>query len=496
MPLIVITGLPSSGKTTRTNEIKNYFEKQGKEVHVVSEEEQILKAGFEKDAFYLDSSKEKHIRALLKSEVVKLLGPNFLVTDMNCIVLQREINALNAPYTGINTNIAWNYSEAREEQYEEPIEKNRWDSPLFMVFPEQILDMKPIYECLFEKKPPPPNQSTQNLPNDMENYMKYHLMGLVSQVRIKPGCIPTKFACQPGRKTGTSVERQYIRKKRKMMAIEECEKQLEESNRVIEHFDFEDIASGSSGKDASASSFLDSCTFLKTVDGVVQLNTKHMQVQLGMTIFNLPECDFVMYSSFDNSYMNLSINQLKSIEIKQTDVLKTEPDVKIFLSFKRFNSQEKYYIPVINDTLSGLLDNITFLSPPSPLLSRYAYLDPKHFCNGDQNIISCRTCQCTHVVKIPVSAVVELILVDEVHIDSIHHPFHLHGFSYHVLGLAKMPVPGKNITLQEAVMIDRLNLLRRNFQKPSFKLTVMIPSNGYVVLRFKADKRLFLVLPL
>ncbi|KAF5271715.1 hypothetical protein FQA39_LY08038 [Lamprigera yunnana] len=31
-----------------------------------------------------------------------------------------------------------------------------------------------------------------------------------------------------------------------MMAIEECEKQLEESNRVTEHFDFEDIASGSS----------------------------------------------------------------------------------------------------------------------------------------------------------------------------------------------------------------------------------------------------------
>ncbi|KAF5294209.1 hypothetical protein FQA39_LY13457 [Lamprigera yunnana] len=86
-----------------------------------------------------------------------------------------------------------------------------------------------------------------DLPNDMENYMKYHLMESVSQVRMKPGCIPTKFACQPGRKTGTSVERQYIRKKQKMMVIEECEKQLEESNRVTEHFDFEDIASRSSG---------------------------------------------------------------------------------------------------------------------------------------------------------------------------------------------------------------------------------------------------------
>ncbi|KAF5271888.1 hypothetical protein FQA39_LY18812 [Lamprigera yunnana] len=204
-----------------------------------------------------------------------------------------------------------------------------------------------------------------------------------------------------------------------------------------------------------------------------------------------PRCDGSQLSA-------VCISQLKSVEIKQTDVLKTVPDVKIFLPFKfyfhdpnqlfRFNSQDRYFTPVINATLTGLLDNITYVSPPSPLLSQYADLDSKHFCNGDQNIINCgTTCQCTHVVKIPLNAVVELILVDEVHLEGIHHPFHLHGFSYHVLGLAKMPIPGKNITLQEAVMLDRLNLLRRNFQKPPSKDTVMIPSNGYVVLRFKAD---------
>lgn len=37
-------------------------------------------------------------------------------------------------------------------------------------------------------------------PNDMDNYMEYHVMGSVShQVRMKPGCIPTKFECQPDR---------------------------------------------------------------------------------------------------------------------------------------------------------------------------------------------------------------------------------------------------------------------------------------------------------
>lgn len=52
MPLIVITGFPSSGKTTRAQELKKHFEDAGKEVHVVTEEEKIINAGFTKDAVY------------------------------------------------------------------------------------------------------------------------------------------------------------------------------------------------------------------------------------------------------------------------------------------------------------------------------------------------------------------------------------------------------------------------------------------------------------
>lgn len=52
MPLIIITGFPSSGKTTRAEKLKKYFEDAGKEVHVVSEEEKINNAGFTKDAVF------------------------------------------------------------------------------------------------------------------------------------------------------------------------------------------------------------------------------------------------------------------------------------------------------------------------------------------------------------------------------------------------------------------------------------------------------------
>ncbi|KAG5892592.1 hypothetical protein JTB14_036800 [Gonioctena quinquepunctata] len=79
----------------------------------------------------------------------------------------------------------------------------------------------------------PENSMTHHhfdLPNDMENYMEYHLMGSVSQVRMKPGCMPTKFQCQSNRRKRTSnaTKRPYILKKQRKTLIEECEKDLEE----------------------------------------------------------------------------------------------------------------------------------------------------------------------------------------------------------------------------------------------------------------------------
>lgn len=74
-------------------------------------------------------------------------------------------------------------------------------------------------------------------------------MGSVSQVRMKPGCMPKRFTCQPDRKARTSdtTERPHLAKKLRMMTIEECEKQFEEKSIVTEQFCSEEIASSSSG---------------------------------------------------------------------------------------------------------------------------------------------------------------------------------------------------------------------------------------------------------
>ncbi|KAJ8951038.1 hypothetical protein NQ314_007738 [Rhamnusium bicolor] len=86
------------------------------------------------------------------------------------------------------------------------------------------------------------------------------------------------------------------------------------------------------------------------------------------------------------------------------------------------------------DHVISLIDEISYLSAPSPLLSQYDDINPEQFCNGDNRPANCgQNCMCTHKVDIPLNAIVEVVLVDE----------------------------GKD--------------------------TIAVPNNGYVVLRFRAD---------
>ncbi|CAG4938894.1 unnamed protein product [Colias eurytheme] len=104
--------------------------------------------------------------------------------------------------------------------------------------PNDVVTNSPLYFC----------EDHFDMPNDMENYMQYHVMKFVSQVRMKPGCMPHKFTCQSDRKSRTSAttERPYIAKKRRMMILEECKKEYEEKCIVTKQSSVEEIASISS----------------------------------------------------------------------------------------------------------------------------------------------------------------------------------------------------------------------------------------------------------
>lgn len=79
MPLIILTGYPSSGKTKRSKEFAEFFREKGKTVHVVSENAAIPKAGFTKNEYFSDSQKEKVVRSDLKSEAIRLLTKDNVV---------------------------------------------------------------------------------------------------------------------------------------------------------------------------------------------------------------------------------------------------------------------------------------------------------------------------------------------------------------------------------------------------------------------------------
>ncbi|XP_012276695.1 protein KTI12 homolog [Orussus abietinus] len=231
MPLIVITGIPASGKTSRTAELKEFFEnKKGTKVEVISERDAIVKAGYDKNTYYADSRKEKSVRSDIKSNAQRLLSPHdvLIIDGTNYIKGHRyEIYCMSKSYKTPQCTIhcdlpvehAWLFNERLPEterytreifdalvmRYEPPDNKNRWDSPLFAVTPEDELKLEEIYCALYKVKAPKPNMSTQSPPLSSGNYL-YELdkvtqdvvtailsakqLGIENDIKI-PGCETT-----------------------------------------------------------------------------------------------------------------------------------------------------------------------------------------------------------------------------------------------------------------------------------------------------------------
>merc|ERR1711997_1206443 len=183
-----------SGKTSTVAKIQEFFKLKEKEVVVVSEEQ--LLGGQDKNLIFADSKNEKEVRGRLKSEVVRLLTKeNVVICDgLNYIkgfryelycasknikttqaTVQCDISPRDAESFNGGREAGEKYSEGilREliARYEAPISHNRWDSPLFLVLRDGELDCDGIYDALFNKKAPPPNQSTQNAPLASTNFV-------------------------------------------------------------------------------------------------------------------------------------------------------------------------------------------------------------------------------------------------------------------------------------------------------------------------------------
>lgn len=64
-------------------------------------------------------------------------------------------------------------------------------------------------------------------------------------------------------------------------------------------------------KNVSAINCIESCDYLVRESNNVILKKKHSyyaQVQLGLTILNIKECNLVIYASYDNTFINIIVN--------------------------------------------------------------------------------------------------------------------------------------------------------------------------------------------
>nr|CAG4643373.1 EOG090X0A11 [Ilyocryptus agilis] len=201
MPLIIITGFPASGKSTRAKQLYSYIKDfTDKKATLLSENDMER----DKNTVYSDPSKEKELRSTMKSEMQRSINPDSVLIldggnyikgyryELYCVAKSNKSTQCTI-HCDTSAEKAWEnnlkrsegYSQdvfnALVERYEAPDGRNRWDSPLFTIQLEDELPIQEIIASLFDRKAPVPNQSTQSLPLTSTNFL-YELDCVTQQI--------------------------------------------------------------------------------------------------------------------------------------------------------------------------------------------------------------------------------------------------------------------------------------------------------------------------
>lgn len=203
MPLIIVTGLPSSGKSKLAHDIHSYItkklEQEGNslQIRIVTDSDNLDWDG--RNSIYMSIPKEKELRGWLRSEVQRYLNLNQIVIldasvyikgfryEIYCIAKEAKtqyciIEKLIDPETCWKWNVESiskledsgekdpdspepGYSRATFDalvmRYEKCDESNRWDRPLMRLNSENDqLDMEELYKLVTKGEPLAPNKCT------------------------------------------------------------------------------------------------------------------------------------------------------------------------------------------------------------------------------------------------------------------------------------------------------------------------------------------------
>lgn len=191
---------------------------------------------------------------------------------------------------------------------------------------------------------------------------------------------------------------------------------------------------------------------------------------------------------------SISIPLLKAMD-KNDKSNTAPPDYQFYVSYDfykkdnpHFHRSNLYEFNQVKDTkrvLTPQLNHISMKLPSMPLLSQRDLIDSDQFCNAS-TVKHCVQdyCACTHVLRVDLGSVVEVILVDEGFAYDANHPFHLHGYQFRVIAMQRI---GKNVTVDQIKALDKKGAIQRNLDRAPLKDTVTVPDGGYTIVRFHAD---------
>ncbi|XP_017757142.1 PREDICTED: laccase-4-like isoform X2 [Eufriesea mexicana] len=182
---------------------------------------------------------------------------------------------------------------------------------------------------------------------------------------------------------------------------------------------------------------------------------------------------------------SISIPLLKAMD-KNDKSNTAHPDYQFYVSYDfykkdnpHFHRRKLYGFNQVKNTkrvLTPQLNHISMKLPSIPLLSQRDFIDSNQFCNAS-TVQGCVEdyCACTHVLRVKLGSVVEIILVDEGFAYDANHPFHLHGYQFRVISMKRV---GKNITVDQVKALDKKGAIQRNLDRAPLKDTVTVP-DGY-----------------
>ncbi|KAJ4445529.1 hypothetical protein ANN_12209 [Periplaneta americana] len=199
-----------------------------------------------------------------------------------------------------------------------------------------------------------------------------------------------------------------------------------------------------------------------------------------------------------NSDEGVCLDQLVSLLPVSKRLTALEPDVTVTLSFgfHVFTLEElfqprlhqRYFEPRPNHLLTSLVNNISYVAPNAPLLTQREDIKSSLICPANHDGTSrCPQgsggfCECTHLIRIPLGAVTQFVLVDR-GFGGINHPFHLHGYSFNVIAMGNFENGQNKTDIIEDISRGKLKIS----QSPILKDTIAVPAQGYAVLRIYTD---------